>query len=114
MFKLGVLYNWIDFRVQSKLKRKLVTEDDFTWKLASKMRGGDEGESCEMLKYVGGVDLSFSKEDQSVACATLVVLDLKSLEIVYQDSAVVRLSVPYVPGFLAFREVCILSARLLL
>ncbi|XP_063946147.1 uncharacterized protein LOC108214555 isoform X2 [Daucus carota subsp. sativus] len=101
-----LLNEWIE--VQSKLKRKLVTEDDFTWKLASKMRGGDEGESCEVLKYVGGVDLSFSKEEQSVACATLVVLDLKSLEIVYQDSLVVRLSVPYVPGFLAFREAPVL------
>ncbi|KAL1830542.1 hypothetical protein ACET3Z_000193 [Daucus carota] len=101
-----LLNQWIE--VQSKLKRKLVTEDDFTWKLASKMRGADEGESCEVLKYVGGVDLSFSKEEQSVACATLVVLDLKSLEIVYQDSSVVRLSVPYVPGFLAFREAPVL------
>lgn len=95
----------IDYRVQSELKKRLVTGDDFTWKVR---KGGDEEEeSCEVLKYIGGVDLSFLKDDPSVACATLVVLDLKSLEIVYQDSCIVRLSVPYVPGFLAFREVCI-------
>lgn len=93
------------------MKKKLVTEDDFKWKVPTKIKGGDEGaESCEVLKYVGGVDLSFCKEDPSVACATLVVLELKSLEIVYQDSSVVRLSVPYVPGFLAFREVCIVDS----
>ncbi|KAL8101758.1 uncharacterized protein LOC141683722 isoform X2 [Apium graveolens] len=102
-----LLNNWI--QVQSKLKKKLVTEDDFTWKVPTRIKGGDEGaESCEVLKYIGGVDLSFSRGDPSVACATLVVLELKSLEIVYQDSCVVRLSVPYVPGFLAFREAPVL------
>ncbi|KAL8101759.1 uncharacterized protein LOC141683722 isoform X3 [Apium graveolens] len=105
-----LLNNWI--QVQSKLKKKLVTEDDFTWKVPTRIKGGDEGaESCEVLKYIGGVDLSFSRGDPSVACATLVVLELKSLEIVYQDSCVVRLSVPYVPGFLAFRELLMVDGN---
>lgn len=59
----------------------------------------------EVLKYVGGVDISFSKGDPSVACGTLVVLDLHSLQVVYEDFSLVTLQVPYVPGFLAFREV---------
>ncbi|XP_028108127.1 endonuclease V isoform X4 [Camellia sinensis] len=103
--------HWIE--AQDSLKRSLVTEDDFTWKLprdtntatASALGGG---EVCRVLKYVGGVDISFSKVDPSIACGTLVVLDLLTLEVVYDDFSVVRLHIPYVPGFLAFREAPIL------
>lgn len=84
------------------LKRRLVTEDYFTWKLPTTTSTEEE---VEMLRYVGGVDMSFSKEDPSVACGTLVVLDIQSLQVVYEDYSLVTLDVPYVPGFLAFREV---------
>lgn len=83
-----------------------MTKDIFNWELSTRKHSQGGGEECSrLLKYVGGVDLSFSKEDPSIACGTLVVLDLKTLEVVYEDSSVVRLDVPYVPGFLAFREV---------
>lgn len=99
-FTLNIdVYIFAGFRAQDELKTKLVSQDVVNWKLPS---------SCddkELLKYVGGVDLSFSKQDPSIACATLVVLDLKTLEIVYEDFSILRLTVPYVPGFLAFREV---------
>jgi deoxyinosine 3'endonuclease (endonuclease V) len=83
------------------LKRRLVTEDDFTWKLPTTYAEEEVG----MLRYVGGVDMSFSKEDPSAACGTLVVLDTQNLQVVYEDYSLVTLDVPYVPGFLAFREV---------
>ncbi|CAH1429815.1 unnamed protein product [Lactuca virosa] len=93
-----VPHKWLE--VQDSLKKKLVTEDDYTWKL------GETGEGCgvELLKYIGGVDISFSKDDPSVACGTLVVLDFKTLDVVYEDSSIVTIDVPYVPGFLGFRE----------
>lgn len=85
------------------MKKKLITEDDYTWKI-------EEPEvainGAELLKYIGGVDISFSKDDPSVACGTLVVLNITTLDVVYEDSAIVSIDVPYVPGFLAFREVC--------
>lgn len=93
------LSDWI--QVQDSLKKRVITVDDFAWKL---LPSPDE----QALKFVGGVDISFSKEDPSVACGCLVVLDLHSLQLVYQDYAVVSLQVPYVPGFLAFREAPIL------
>ena len=100
---------WIE--AQDDLKRRLVTEDDFSWKLSKE---NEEEEEEVLLRYVGGVDISFSKEDTSVACGTLVVLDIQSqdLQVVYHDHYLVTLTVPYVPGFLAFREVYFLSSLL--
>ncbi|KAK4853694.1 hypothetical protein QYF36_013105 [Acer negundo] len=102
--------NWIE--VQDELKKGLITEDDFTWKLPSPIENEEEEEEEEedgaLLKYVGGVDISFSKEDPSIACGCLIVLQLKTLQIVYQDLCLLRLQVPYVPGFLAFREAPVL------
>ncbi|KAH6783579.1 endonuclease V family protein [Perilla frutescens var. hirtella] len=105
---------WIE--VQESLKKQLITDDRFNWKLPpickDQIFEGDEenqdSQSAEILKYVGGVDLSFSKTDPSIACATLVVLDFHTLEVVDEASSIVELRVPYVPGFLAFREAPVL------
>ncbi|XP_009598510.1 uncharacterized protein [Nicotiana tomentosiformis] len=104
--------DWL--RIQDSLKRQLITEDDFKWRLPPKMNEREkEGSNCEiLLKYVGGVDLSFSKEDSSIACGTLVVLDFQTLKVVYEDSSIVRLHIPYLPGFLAFREAPVLRELL--
>ncbi|XP_062098476.1 uncharacterized protein LOC133804325 isoform X3 [Humulus lupulus] len=101
--------NWKD--AQDSLKNKLIAEDNFSWKIPmSRPRRSlsmEEGVGG-FLEYVGGVDISFSKKDSSVACGILVVLDLHSLKVVYEDFSVVTLDVPYVPGFLAFREAPVL------
>ncbi|KAI4377581.1 hypothetical protein MLD38_015183 [Melastoma candidum] len=100
------LSEWI--REQDLLKRRLVTVDDFPWKLPSstdEVRG-------EVLAYVGGLDISFCAKDPSIGCATLVVLDLRTLAVVLEESTLVRLDVPYVPGFLAFREAPVLLSLL--
>ncbi|CAE6166609.1 unnamed protein product [Arabidopsis arenosa] len=90
---------------QDQLKKKLIAYDDFSWKLSSSM---ELSQGSEMLKYVGGVDMSFCKEDSSLACACLIVLELPSLRVVHHDFSLLRLHVPYVPGFLAFREAPVL------
>ncbi|KAJ0247440.1 Endonuclease V family protein [Hirschfeldia incana] len=97
------LENWTE--EQDQLKKKLIEYDDFTWKLPSSTA---ISQGSETLKYVGGVDVSFSKDDSSVACACLVVLELPSLRVVHHELSLIRLSVPYVPGFLAFREAPVL------
>lgn len=104
---------WIE--IQDELKERLITEDEFTWELppslpssSSQKELNREGERKQVLKYVGGVDISFLKEDPSIACGTLVVLELESLKVVYDDFCVAKLDIPYVPGFLAFREAPIL------
>ncbi|KAL3676237.1 hypothetical protein R1sor_026185 [Riccia sorocarpa] len=100
-------------REQEFLKSRLVLQDDFSWTLgtSSEQNGSSSGTDVvdrstkgHRLRYVGGVDLSFSKSDPSFACGALVVLDFETLEVVYEDFCTVQLTLPYIPGFLAFRE----------
>ncbi|KAK4789860.1 hypothetical protein SAY86_017164 [Trapa natans] len=100
---------WIE--VQNELKQRLIAADDFTWKLPkheSEAAADGNDEKKEVLKYVGGVDVSYCKDDPSLACAALVVLILPTLQVVHQEYSLVRLGVPYIPGFLAFREAPVL------
>ncbi|XP_040364108.1 endonuclease V isoform X3 [Rosa chinensis] len=96
---------WME--AQDELKQKLIAQDDFPWRSATTAPPTSDQEE-KALKYVGGVDISYSKEHPSMACGTLVVLDIHSLQVVYEDYSVLTLSVPYVPGFLAFREAPVL------
>eukprot|EP00039_Didymoeca_costata_P029205 m.23644 g.23644 ORF g.23644 m.23644 type:complete len:267 (+) comp7525_c0_seq2:237-1037(+) len=79
---------------QQALAERLITIDDHkTWDL-------DKG-----LRYIGGVDISFVKDNNVDACAMVSVLEYPSLKVVRTESAFVKLTAPYIPGFLAFREV---------
>eukprot|EP00850_Spirogloea_muscicola_P014585 SM000106S13933 [mRNA] locus=s106:24678:26824:+ [translate_table: standard] len=57
------------------------------------------------LRLIGGVDVSFAKDDPNTACAALLVMEHPGLEVVYEDYEMAHMAVPYVAGFLAFREV---------
>lgn len=83
----------------------------------SKESKGDAKEAKDKgrraLRLIGGVDISFVGEEdgkdggqqQEEACAALVVCSFPDLKIVYEQYEMVKLTYPYVPGFLAFREV---------
>ena len=71
--------------IQNKLAEQVVKKNDF-----------------KELKYVAGVDVSFSHENHAVASA--VILDRTSLEIVEKVIQEVELLFPYKSGFLGFRE----------
>ena len=75
---------------QDELKKKLITEDDA---------------SLKEIKYIGGVDISFDKYDPTIGISALVVCDYQTLKIVYEDYELIKIEEPYIPGFLAFREV---------
>ncbi|XP_066371150.1 uncharacterized protein [Miscanthus floridulus] len=68
---------WI--KTQDMLKSKLILEDEFAWSLPSVGSGSDDHERCK-LKYIGGTDISFSKEDPSTACAAVAPILLGLLE----------------------------------
>jgi len=54
-------------------------------------------------EMVAGVDVAYDDE-RDVVVAAAVLLDQASLEVVEEATAVGRISFPYVPGLLAFRE----------
>ncbi|MEV2216717.1 endonuclease V [Streptomyces sp. NPDC050997] len=60
---------------------------------------------------VTGVDVAYDDE-RDLVVATAVVLDAASLTVVAQATAVGRVSFPYVPGLLAFREIPTVLAAL--
>ncbi|KAJ3393592.1 hypothetical protein HDU92_007631 [Lobulomyces angularis] len=80
---------------QRELARRRVSEDCFGFIL-------DDLEYT--LKFVGGCDLSFFPDDSDSAIACLVVLAYPSLQVVYKKIEKVKLEIPYISGFLAFRE----------
>ena len=61
--------------------------------------------SLNDITYIGGVDISFYKDNPNIACACLIILSFPDLKIVYQKCEMVELHLPYIPSFLAFREV---------
>ncbi|WP_371668072.1 endonuclease V [Streptomyces sp. NBC_00289] len=60
---------------------------------------------------VTGVDVAYDDELDVVAAAA-VVLDAETLDVVAEATAVGRVSFPYVPGLLAFREIPTVLAAL--
>ena len=82
------LKNWE--KEQEKLKNNLSNEDD---------------PMLQDILYIGGVDISFDKRDKKIGISGIVILDYKTLDIVYEDYNLVKIDEPYIPGFLAFREV---------
>ncbi|XP_059155820.1 endonuclease V-like isoform X2 [Physella acuta] len=89
-------------REQNAFKNQLLMKDtpdisDLTSGLRRKANGS--------RYYVGGVDISFVKSSKEDACACLCVLQMPDLEMVYEKMEMVKMTQPYIPGFLAFREV---------
>ncbi|WP_073946320.1 endonuclease V [Streptomyces kebangsaanensis] len=61
--------------------------------------------------HVTGVDVAYD-DDRDVVAAAAVVLDAATLRVVAEATAVGRVSFPYVPGLLAFREIPTVLAAL--
>lgn len=55
--------------------------------------------------YVGGIDISFDKTDNTKACAYLTVFNIQTNKIVYEDYKLCSMNIPYISGFLGFREI---------
>ena len=59
------------------------------------------------------MDISFSQENPDFAISYLVVMEYPNLKVVYEDFEEETIIVPYVPGFLAFRELNALKKLLI-
>jgi len=83
-----LIQNWIN--IQNNIKSKLQTID--------------VGSSAEGLNpYIGGMDISFIKES-NIACASIVIIKYPENKVVHHHFKLTQVNVPYVAGFLAFRE----------
>jgi deoxyinosine 3'endonuclease (endonuclease V) len=110
---------------QNFLKEKLILNDVEPWQTnlihEEKIYKLDELDKTvdinefykNRVRYVAGLDLSYIKENDDLACAGLIVLDAAdNLKVIYEDINMVNISTPYVPGYLAFREVPFLVEKL--
>ncbi|GHG31574.1 endonuclease V [Streptomyces filamentosus] len=82
--------------VQRELRERLVLDEE----------GPAAGEG-----HVTGLDVAYD-DGRDLVAAAAVVLDAATLEVVEEATAVGRVSFPYVPGLLAFREVPTVLAAL--
>ena len=57
------------------------------------------------MARVAAIDISYSKHDQKNGVAYLVIFSYPEMKILYEDHEVETADYPYVPGFLAFKEV---------
>lgn len=76
------------------MKTQLIEEDVLSFDFAD-----------NKLDLIGGVDISADKHDDTRAFASFVILRFSDFEVLHVDIEEVTLDYPYVPGFLAFREV---------
>jgi deoxyinosine 3'endonuclease (endonuclease V) len=83
---------------QDSLKSQLIETDELSFSVKNPDEGGK-------LKRIAGMDISASKTNPDVAITALVVCDFETFEVLYEKYEFVTLTQPYVPGFLAFREV---------
>ena len=76
--------------IQNRLKENIICQDTF---------------EKSAVKTVAGVDLAYWKqENQEYAVCCIVVLDYDTLQIVEKKQYHDKIVCPYMPGFLAFRE----------
>ncbi|MBR0484037.1 MAG: endonuclease V [Oscillospiraceae bacterium] len=77
-------------KIQNELKSQITCEDSF---------------QMQNLKTVAGVDLAYWKqENREFAVCCIVVLDYQTGEAIEKQQFHDEIKVPYMPGFLAFRE----------
>ncbi|CAF1256513.1 unnamed protein product [Adineta steineri] len=55
------------------------------------------------IQYIAGLDISFAKSNDQ-AVASMVIFDYTTLNIVAKISIYCVIKIPYIPGYLAFRE----------
>lgn len=67
----------------------------------------DDGLCLDDIQFISGIDISYAKEEANKGCVSLVVLDLKNdFECVHSSSTFIEdISIPYMAGYLAFREI---------
>lgn len=61
--------------------------------------------NIDSIKYVGGLDISFDTQDDTIGVAYITIYCIKEKKIVHEDWIKCTLHIPYISGYLGFREV---------
>lgn len=77
--------------IQRELQGKILLEDSGT----------------PQIRTIAGADISYSKKD-SLFYASVLVLDASTMELIEESSWTARVTFPYIPGLLSFREAPVL------
>ena len=64
------------------------------------------------MERIGGLDSRYGGDDDDTAVGCLVVYNPQTQKIVYSDLQTFTISVPYIPGYLAYREMPIYRSLL--
>ncbi|EME30228.1 deoxyribonuclease V [Galdieria sulphuraria] len=94
--------------LSAKIKEWTIQQE--TWKQQLLLEPEDLSSTVDMERLfetfpmIGGLDITPDKEQDDIAYVGIVVLSSKSLQVKYCQTHCVKLQVPYVPGFLGFRE----------
>ncbi|KAI8848482.1 endonuclease V-domain-containing protein [Chytridium lagenaria] len=91
---------WIS--IQDELRDRVVFTDDLDFGVPDEVSGKWEG-----LNLIAGMDVSFV-EGTMKAVGCLSILSFPELTLIHQECEEVVLEEPYIPGFLAFRELKVL------
>ncbi|ADL52982.1 endonuclease V [Clostridium cellulovorans] len=84
--------------IQNQLKKKISLKNTF---------------SKNSIKLVAGVDLAYwEKENKQYGTCCIVVIDYNTKQVVEKVNSVGEIKVPYIPGFLAFRELPLVTEAL--
>ena len=84
---------------QNRLKQQLEETDRFDWTIDR------ENIENSTLTRVAAVDISYSKTDSQKAVAAIIIFEFPSMQILYEDFEKETADYPYIPGFLAFKEI---------
>ena len=57
------------------------------------------------LTRIGAVDISYSATNSQNAVAALIIMEFPSMKLLYEDYEQDQTDYPYLPGFLAFKEI---------
>lgn len=88
--KFNIYEEWEFIEIQNELKKKVIIKNTF---------------NKSSVRLVAGVDLAYIEAgNKQYGTCCIVVIDYNTKEIVEKVNSVGEIKVPYIPGFLAFRE----------
>ncbi|KAJ2576691.1 hypothetical protein GGH19_001972 [Coemansia sp. RSA 1807] len=86
-------------QLQSQLLTQVIEHDDLSFSY------DPHTNEFSGLHIVGGVDISYPRTNPDHAIVALSILSFPSLSLLHQTTFQVCINVPYIAGFLAFREI---------